>query len=418
MKVRSFELITISVFSLLACSSVTSLSAKTYPFHHFAKSSRKFIISKNIAKNDGLLLFALCLEEKLTSEINCVITKKKLPSTDDSETNEKACTFKSTLNGTMKDFKSLQIDSFENGNKAIISWIAQSGIEWLGKHVAILDMYSCSWTELNFTCYENSARENILISNVVVYDQSFVVIVSDPNKCKELGKCSITFDGEGKQIGEIKPFPTDLFTVRAISVSPESPRDGFFAFIGSSSMHPNVYHVEPQLLLSNFGPKLKLNSTVFFNSSLSKPFVSNAHNLFTVCGLENQIVHCNQFKIGELDPSIDKVSEITGDTVAVHNIVGGGYFLLSLYNEPESNSTYSRFNVTKIWMEENTVKTEFSSGGIKLLCSGNLDEIIVDIQDDGQDVCFYIACVREDFDNSKRSQSQITVREDCVSMSY
>ncbi|KAJ8688077.1 hypothetical protein QAD02_023872 [Eretmocerus hayati] len=419
MKLMNIELLFIVLsISFSTDSTTASTEASNFNYTFILDGHRDVIISKNIARRDDHFVFAFCDGRRLTGQIrrqiDCRISVANLAPLSTINVTEKKCEFNSATVGIM-DNSSMQIDLFAQNDKSLISW-TERGLhnEWTKRFVVILDMDSCRVTKMNFTC-SNSSSEAILISNVVVYGQSFEVFMADHNRCGQFNKCRMTFNEKGERIGQMGPFPTDLWTIRAISASPQTSKGGFFAFPDSAKTGPRIKRVQlEQLLYSNSFLKQDLNTTIKYSPSISVPIVSNANNLFTICGFKNRDIHCNQFKDAGVVPILDYEHKDLPNFIGVYNVAGGGFLLYSLQCETKIGLVCSTLNVMKVALDKK--RERFGSVQIDLHCSGKLGEIIIDSIKDGDDICFYIACVNERFQDEEKTQSELTVRRDCLSM--
>ncbi|KAJ8688081.1 hypothetical protein QAD02_023876 [Eretmocerus hayati] len=396
------------------------MSSQTSNFRYsiFQTGDSKVILSRNIAKYDHHFGYALCDEKKLSNTIDCKVIVGTLPLSDKEKSmTERICQINSTTSGHVTN-SSFEIDMLTGGRKTLISWIEHgSNTEWMEKYVVIVDMDTCDLTKLKFLIYNQDSSENILISNLVVYEESFDVFVSDSQWCGLYDKCKITFNETGQVMSEIKYFMPDLWAVRTVSAFPGSSKKGYYTFTGSVTMSPKIYPVQLEhLLFSDSVLKMNLISTILYNSSISLPIVSNTHNVFTICGIENHTVHCNQFRVGDAVPLIDISFYLTGNIAAVHNVALGGFLIFDLQCDQNETLTCSSYKITKIDLDEQ--KTEISSGQLMepLQCSGKFDRIVVEGKDHGEDVCFYIACVQEIFKYGRHFKNEIIFRRECYSV--
>ncbi|KAJ8674796.1 hypothetical protein QAD02_010582 [Eretmocerus hayati] len=364
--------------------------------------------------------FALCTANETLQELFCTVNVQKLK--DETSSSVHSCHLK--LN-TMKNNTFFE-PSFHRGSIEIVQFLGEKDkviITWDEKNtelpypncpshqnVIILDYTTCKTKHLHYSvdtsqnCGQLGDSDHIM-KNVVVYQDSFDVIVTDKDKCGKLERCRLTYDQHGNQMGEPNFVTPTRFIGKTDAALSTTPSKGFFTvnwFIRSV----DVIHVSPN------GTETGL---LHVPNDIEEVLVksSNSYEKYTLClkpndepgsNLQKSAVNCRQYNIDKISEDFSVIIDFPKGTkaMAVQNLPNGGFHLLTVecktqgVNSGSSNGEHGpQANATVTKVSPNGQKTVvLSNHTIKsavgdLICLDPKSDIIFSLNDD--QFCVYFS---------------------------
>ncbi|KAJ8683610.1 hypothetical protein QAD02_019402 [Eretmocerus hayati] len=392
------------LLSLLFASSLKLIFGGTLIKFSINSANLDVIPSKNFAKSDGIVLYATCNAKKYEKEIDCTVIKRKLSLIVDSP-RDKFCRLNLRLS-QQKIFVrgSLELHQFEKSSKILVAWneLAKNS-QTMSRNITIIDMLNCATTikRYNFLYFKSvSSREKVFISNVVTYFDGFEVIISDKERCKSSVTCRTSFDLNGNRIGSSEPFSSNISYAKSESVSDYLNLTVGYFVSPSPKFQPNKFAAD---YVSASGIEVKLNTGYRNQFTTTKPITSTAHRLFTMCGtIIKGTLNCQQFRIGNSDPTINLTLSNLTNSRAVHNFEEGGFMLVSpLCQNRSSNSRNWNCTDYKLTMVDLNGKRKLLAikEALELECK-NVDDIMVAFSEDNQYIYSHFSCISEEQDKS------------------
>lgn len=273
-------------------------------------------------------------------------------------------------------------------------WCSMDNIKRsLSYRVTILNTATCKSTTLTFDFDPDSRR---WITNTVAFaNNTLDVVVSSKRACSGLAQCRLSFDREGRRLGEPSPFTVNELYAEVSPVSRASPEKGFFVLSLDARGKLKTKHVSPANQITHLWSPADT-----WEYKEGWQYTSQAHDLFGVCQVFSS-VRCIQFDRRahvKMYTEMEKKNEV----MSVHNLADGGMLVLA---RTCGNSTRSwpcdgtGVLVTKIYPGGRLGKTsEVIKLNFQCAWLNFFDQYKVDLVEEVDKYCFYFACVHLDRD--------------------
>ena len=268
--------------------------------------------------------------------------------------------------------------------------------------VTILHMTTCKMVHLT---YPVDKGNHFLLSNVMVYPDTFDVTVSNKELCGT-PTCRITHDINGVRIGNVTRFVTNYAALYTNPVLPDSSDRGFYicgSDIGSWKFR--AMHVSPDGVGTNL-----------MSVSVSDPrqlywHTSNQHELYGICLRGDKKVHCAQFDDKadvKMNATLKHMSHV--EWIAVHNLAEGG-ILMIMGNC--NNNKCRNFKVMKVYRDGHHGHS-VEVPGLHLKCAEVPYQFHVNVLEIEGDFCFYFACQYAHQADNEVTRSSVKFAARCV----
>ena len=335
---------------------------------------------EEVARLDNKFAYGVCKSSSIFKSRECDI---KLETLSDSSSSDrtKICHTKFTTEGKRSII--LELNLFGNNKVLVAQTNSESkNDEIINLRFSILDMDTCLRNDVMMIVGEDSISK----SAVIMYNETFDIIMSDQESCGSTDACRVTFDQWGKQIAGPVSFPlnlTKLYAEKAVHpVQYLSPAQGFYVVW----RHPN----DKRLLVTRLGfdGTVTRLMTVEYTNFIMHRGSSNNNDSFSTCWSkvpDPKEVHCVQFTARDGYVRINVTLPVVQDTLplAIYNLPEGLLLVTINSNQDQCNS----FEVTKILT--NGRKSSFVIDELDLLCDPNyVWAIKADVKDDGKEICF------------------------------
>lgn len=291
------------------------------------------------------------------------------------------------------------VERFADNRAIVVWWEGQKNSQFqvYNIKVSILHMTDCTVTHLT---YPVDVDRPVLLSNVVVYTNTFDIVISNKAICGS-GACRLTHDVDGQQIGQAIPFVTNFYLFHTQSVASHSPAKGFY--ISGSDIDRwkfRAMHVTP----SGTGKSL-------MTVSVSDPMqvyraTSNAHELFGICLMGVKKIHCAQFD-ALANVRLNATLSNSIQWMAVHNLAEGGILLLT---GRCNNHKCRSFKVMVVYPNGRQDKL-LDVPGLQLTCSNGPQ---VEISESESAFCVYFACAHAQDSGKKKVRISLKFSSKCV----
>ncbi|KAJ8668313.1 hypothetical protein QAD02_009976 [Eretmocerus hayati] len=246
--------------------------------------------------------------------------------------------------------------------------------------------------------------------NIVVYSETFDMMVNHRSICKKSDRCRITFDQFGKRVGEPKIYPTkeNWLENTIIPANRNSLDDGFYVELFDESIGKDKI----SFVDKNGAEKSVVKDLSFAGS------ISNTNGIFTTCG-SNKFFSDPSFKSSRRDNYANclrynwKTKKITNTSIllsssdatvqSVTNLAGGGVAFLTFRCASSINDCpVNSFDVTMVDVDGKAIqKGPFP---LNLKCSrfsmSNSSGRLVTVQssaiENGDEICLSFTCIYKD----------------------
>ena len=244
-------------------------------------------------------------------------------------------------------------------------------------------------------------------SGVIMYNETFDIIMANEELCGSADTCRVTFDQWGKRIAGPISFPLNQKDLKVFYVQYSSPIQSFYVV--------SYNYSRDGLLVTRLG----LDSTVTSLMSIkhSKYYImhkvsSNNYKSFSTCWsmpLGKKEVHCVQFAARDDDARLNATVPVTESALplAVYNLPEGLLLVTIKSNQDQCNS----FEVTKI--VTNGRKSSFVIDGLDLQCN---NEFVIksNVKDNGKEICFNFVSGGLEYGEEESIPRSMQFRSKCV----
>lgn len=301
------------LFSVVSSTSQNSM-VESFTERWAIEGNSTLMNTKFLAANKYSYVFANCSATK-----NCDITIKN-------SNHKKTCSLQLLADPN----RVLQLDPsrltpkiFGHG-KVIISHRERT-VSDMFQVITLTDMSTCHST---YVTYKHERTPHLLLTNVVVNENTFDVIVGGERACAGLEWCRVTYDQQGRRLGRPSPFETSLVIFQTEAVGNE----GFYLF-GLTD--------RPFKLMASYvdtsGAETILTQADLFDPYGAPRAFSSAHELLGVCWYNssypqdpNVLTMCKQFDVrGRLVVDTTVANLGTVADIAVHNLENGGMLVVT-----------------------------------------------------------------------------------------
>ena len=363
---------------------------------------------EEVARPDNKFAFGFCKKSVFYNQLECDIKLETLSELSPSD-ETKVCNIKLTSRNQEKEVRAiiLQLNLFGD-NKILVTEMNDEHVndDVIYLRYSILDMDKCLKNEVMISYGRDS---DISKSGVIVYNDSFDIIMTDKQSCGSADTCRVTFDQWGKRIAGPVSFPLNLNNLAVFPVQYLSPAEGFYV-VGHNNNHDKLLVTR----LSLDGKVTRLMTVEHSDNYITHKESSNNYNSFSTCWSKltgSKEVHCVQFA------ARDDLIRLNVTLPVVENTS-----LLALYNLPDglllvtitgSQGKCNSFEVTKVFT--NGRKSSFVIGELDLHCSVAVISIKVDVKDDGNEICFNFVNEEPVYEEEKFIKRSMQFRSKCVS---
>ena len=377
----------------------------------FSQDNVTYFVDPYFNENEHFI-FGACIIENHDKELNCNITMAKSVMRNSTFT-EESCKMNRIAGENSIIHRSLGISTMQMfaGDRILVTGIDTEQRTFTSfMTVTILHLKTCSSIDLTF---ELTIWPDSFVAQVLPYEDTFDVLVSDNVTCSGARTCRITYDKDGNLISGPVPF-TISGHITILTVVPKSQEKGLFILKFESR--------SPSYTLKYFSPDNKETDLLGIDSSVTQSsLISNSYEKLGFCSpvsnnkpevdcfqfdpvLQKTIIN-GTFKLN-LEPGEDMKSSRT------HNLKTGGLLLMTLVdygNNIVGNFDSVKLIVTKI-IPGGYPKEFITIDGIGAKFDGRYPFPLITEND--EEFCFYIIGVTE-YDGSPLS-SHLSVIVKCV----
>lgn len=313
---------------LCVCASVSKNSEiKIFTKQWRIDAASKFMNSKFLAEKSDTYVYANC---STTNNCNVIVEDSK---------DKKVCTLRLLANHT----RVLQTDATQltprllRHQNVIVSHRERT-VSDMFQVITVTNMSNCHTTYLT---YKYERPPYLLLTNVVLHEKTFDVIIGGTAVCAGLEWCRITYDLEGKRVGKPLPFDTSLVLFQTEAIVHE----GYYLFgLTDRPFELRAVHVDA------FGVETVLAQPDVFDPSNAPRALSSVHEMLGVCWYNSSyphdptvVVQCKQFDVRGKKVMESRVSNLgIVKNMAVHNLEQGGILLVTSGDSDTSKVTKIR----------------------------------------------------------------------------
>ena len=398
-------LVTIAAF----CTCVLAMDIRTFTKDWtISRKNFEFVYIGDIARLDNKFAYGVCKKSEFYAHLDCDIKLETLTQSSSDGTN--ICHIKFSTKHKQQDVRALIIQLELFGNDKIL--ITELNVDRKNSNVissymkySIVDMIKCSKKEviLSYGKYDDLTK-----NGVIMYNETFDIIMADEELCGSADMCRVTFDQWGKRIAGPISFPLNQKDLKIFYVKYSSPIQSFYVV--------SYNYGRDGLLVTRLG----LDSTVTSLMTIEHPdhyvkhkVSSNNYNSFSTCWsmpLDNKEVHCVQFAARDDAARLNVTVPVAESTLplAVYNLREGLLLVTIKSNQNQCNS----FEVTKIFT--NGHKSSFVIDELDLHCNNEF-YINADVKANGKEICFNFVSEGPVYEGEKFITRSMQYRSKCVS---
>ncbi|XP_008205889.1 uncharacterized protein LOC100680003 [Nasonia vitripennis] len=255
--------------------------------------------------------------------------------------------------------------------------------------ISILDTSNCKTAHLDFPIQKVHYG---FFPALVTYDNQIDVVVNSIQACGGVDRCKLSFDLQGKQIGDVQPYKPKL-SGYANAVSPATPVKGFFQDV------KNLSSIRVLFVNAEGEGKEVLNVKFDEQKQNKRDAYSNAHELYSICWTPTisttkpTKISCSQFDAtGNAKVSKEITFPQLLNWAAVHNLPKGGLLLATGGCEQAGSEECKTFRVHKINELGQEKPYEFQAPDLQ--CHDITSNLEVRISENDRDeVCFDFSCL-------------------------
>ena len=366
-----------------------------------ARKNLTFKFIEKVARLDNKFAYGVCKYSGFNAYLECDIKLETL--SESSSDGTKICHIKCSTKEVQVSIS--QLDLFGNNKVLVTEMTNQSendDVNYL--KYSILDMDNCL---KNQVMLQYGSYDEISKSEVIMYNETFDIIMNDKKLCGSTDTCRVTFDQWGKRIAGPVSFLPNLKVRVVLPVQYLSPVQGFYVLSDNDN--------RDRLLITRLG----LDGTVtrLMTGEQSDAFKmykysSNNQNSFSTCWFklyDNKEVHCVQFTARDGEARLNVKLPVAEDIfpVAVYNLPEG-FLLVSIKSGQDKCNS---FEVTKV--VANGQKGSFMIDELDLLCHYKF-YIKADVKDDGDEICFNFVNEEPVYEGKKFIKRSMQYRSKCV----